>query len=173
YFHMVKEELKSENFAPNSQIIIDRNYLKTHGFFHWSTGCIRNLLNRDDIFGIIGNEKNFYNPMNGNTGRRWGYYMSGIDLEYPTHLYNVKKISDRITLSKYQYALQWFQDTKNSKWIIHKVDTITGYSYEYLKGEGWEEYDQTLKNLKNSNINQTDILFGGPPMKSDSLRLGL
>ncbi len=112
----------------------------------------------------------YYDPFNGEKGRKYTSGMTGLDLDHPIFLFTNYDIFHQM-----KYALQWKErDSQYSAWVLYKFDPLSGKSSVYSEGEGYREYINTIDSLRSGGIlRQEDILFGGIPSGADSLRLGL
>ena len=122
----------------NSQIVIV-DFGTTGGWWIWSTGYIQYITKRNDLTGIIGPARSFYNPM-----KPWKKFydpdsiMNGLELGKPIFLFKY----DRKTgfLNSYIYALQWLENHRNSEWIIYEFSPASGKNVIKEKGVGFNEY---------------------------------
>ncbi len=141
------------------QIVIANKKNGTGGFFIWSTGYLQYMLKRGDVVGLIGAEKNFYDPFNVKH-RGYSYKMEGLELDKPLYaaLFRGAKY--------YQpdYFLRW-QNEKSSKssWTLFEKDETSDLLKVMLEGEGIDEYKESLEL---HSIRPEEVLWGNYERKN-------
>jgi hypothetical protein len=181
--------LNKQPLPPLSQVVVMGVPYFAGGWFR-SSGYLQHALRRNDIEGLISyiHSSPYYNfddHMDPEI-RDWGprYNCTGLDLERPAFLYTInnkcmKKLKNKTAKNKcnaiwqMEYALQWRGELSNASWNIYKFDMENGRSRVLVSGSGYDGYINNLKKLKRRGINQSDILWGGPPTDEERRRMGL
>jgi hypothetical protein len=95
--------------------------------------------------------------------------MTGLSIDRPVFFFSMD--DKRKRLEQYRYALRWRGKTKNAPWTILEADEKIGKIRPFLSGIGMEEYLAAIERLREKDICQQDIVWGGPPFPRETLRL--
>ena len=148
-WNMINSNLPKDELTENIQIIVTGRGAGTGGYYIWSTGYLMYNLKRCDVRGIIGKEKNFYNPFDPKD-IDYSSSMGGIDIEEPLIVLRYKNNQFKRPF----YLLKWL--VESGKWVIYKKADNTRYTSAY-SGVGKERY---INLLNSKGINSADVLWG-------------
>jgi hypothetical protein len=176
---VIKRSLDKIKLPLHAQVVIvgieGVGYKGFDGGWERSSGYLQFALKRKDLKGLISpcHSSAFYNFDNhfdpGIRGWRPRYYMTGLSPDQPVFLFRLDKKTGE--LNQYEYALQWEGTTSKARWTILRFDKITGKAFPLTFGRGIKEYLLEIEKLGKMGIRQSDILWGGPPTKSEQIRL--
>jgi hypothetical protein len=174
-FHYLEQTLKKYDLPPDAQVVVtvpdNFKLMVGKGIIIKSTGTFQYILNRRDVRGQIMKEKCFYDPFR-LYDRPYRYPEMDIDTAKITYL--LRCFNEDSSLNRrLHYALRWADDkSKESSWSIFKYDE-QGNHTNYISGKGYTGYESVIDSLNATGIARDEIMFGGIPDGSDSLRLGL
>jgi hypothetical protein len=174
-FHYLEQTLKKYDLPPDAQVVVtvpdNFRLMVGKGIIIKSTGTFQYILNRRDVSGQIMKEKCFYDPFR-IYNRPYKYPDMDIDTARNTILlrgFNEDPGHDR----RLYYALRWADhESKDSPWTIFQFDA-QGQKTNLVSGTGYSNYESAADSLAVIGIKREDIMFGGFPARSDSLRLRL
>jgi hypothetical protein len=174
-FKSLEQTLERYDLPPDVQVIVttsDKNGLNLgYGIFRRSNGVLQYILNRRDVKGQIMTEKCFYDPFL-IYNKPWQYRYMDIDTTVNTYLFRCFD-ADSTQNRRLHYALRWVDDKDiSSPWTIFYIGDDLRFN-NFLSGKGYADYNAAMDSLSREGIHREDIMFGGIPAKSDSLRLGL
>lgn len=152
-FDKISSTIKDIDPVNNAQFYISGSYPHTGQYYIWSSGYLAWASKRPDIRGVIGPQKNFYNPLNPkHIG--YSYRMEGLNKELP--VYGVAIIKNTYII--YNYYLQWMEAGKrNSEWHLYKRNTDTSILELVHSGRDIYEY---ITYLKEADLKDEIILWG-------------
>lgn len=159
--HMsIVEDLSKYDFPFYSQIVIVNGHrIPTGGWWTYSSGYMKFSTQRNDVSGLIGKEKGFYDPFGiEKRGFEYAFQMSGLDLDKPTFLFK-QNCARKCVLTQKEYALQWSIDY----WYLYQFELDTGLLINSYKGVKYSNYLEFINTL---NLKTDDIIFStGSPKK--------
>jgi hypothetical protein len=164
--NVILSHISQINFLENSQIVIVGFFKKKgrkEGYANsWamSTGYLSFITQRRDISGLLGEEFFYYNPFVDVQRNGWKNDMTGLSLEKPLFLF--KRVPQKNELIQLEYFLQWKDKTKNADWILYKTDKNSGKIKIIKHGEGFDQYNNAVKKI---GLEQSNVLWGGKPIK--------
>jgi hypothetical protein len=176
YFPINTEHMEFLNFARENEyphqaqiVLIGSKAIASTADGMWgrSTGYLRYALKRDDVSGLIGNEKKLSDPFKDETFKRGG--MDGLNLFDPLFLYRKQNNGfEQVT-----YFLQWQGNDINGKFTIYKTDPGTGEITKLVEGNGLKFYAKEIDSLEKRGVSRADIMWGGEPSQQDIERLSI
>ena len=175
-FAIVQQDLNKMQLPPHSQIVIT-GLAGIPGGWERSSGYLQFALKRKDVNGLVGqvHSGEYYNFDNhfDSQVRGWDerYVMTGLAMNQPVFLFRMDKKTGQ--LQQLEYALQWRSEEMNAPWTILRVDKTTGSLFPFVSGTGMREYESAILKLQKKGIQQSDILWGGPPTEEEQKRLAV
>ena len=174
-FEEIKQALNDFDLPSDAQIVIGSPgniwLALGSGVTVKSNGSLQYILKRRDISGQIMIEKSYYDPFR-IYNNPWGFRDADIDTTRKTILFRCFHPNKKKNM-RMHYALRWVDDNNvSSPWILYYIDDELTF-HHYLDGQGYAAYEAALDSLSKRGMKRDDIMFGGIPEKSDSLRLGL
>lgn len=158
----------------NAQVVIV-NLKRFYGGWHRASGYFQFSLKRNDVTGLAGriNSSEYYNFDNHFDPeiRGWPerYQMTGLSIGKPVFLFYFDEKNRK--LKQYEYALQWRGEKKGAPWTIFQVHKTTGQIFPFVSGVGMKQYVTAIRQLRKRGIQQSEILWGGPPTSDEQKRL--
>jgi len=152
----LKSHLDSKYIPPNSQIVLlgKGEYINANGYWKWSSGYLKHLLNRPDITGLAGfKEKKFYDPI-GINKRNYSHKMTGLELDKPLFVFYLN--TDFVKDINYMLRYNYLNDKKDDEWVLYRIDEDNKTVTEFKKGYGKDELSKFINEKK---IRDVDI-FG-------------
>ena len=146
-------DLKKYDIPDGSQIaIVEGHRIPTGGWWMYSSGFMKFSTDINDVTGIIGLEKGFYDPF-GIDKRDFQYehQMSGLDLDAPIFLFR-QYCAAICELKQKKYALQWMEGS----WNLFEFDLKSGKIVNTSNGVGYDEY---MDFIDKHNLTAEDVIF--------------
>jgi hypothetical protein len=182
YFHDPQEQINSIrntlascNLPVNAQVVIAtpaaKGLMIGYGVTTNSIGSLQFILNRRDVEGQIMKEKQFYDPF---SLYKKPHRLRNADIDTLKSTFFFRCYQDDAGKNRrFYYALRWNDEkSKDSPWTIYKFDD-NGKKSNLVSGKGYDNYVKITDSLSLQGIKRDEIMFGGIPVKTDILRLGL
>jgi hypothetical protein len=163
------------NMPGNSQIIVTTSTAKMlklgNGVTNNSNGVFQYILERRDVKGQVMKETSFYDPFH---IYNQPYVYRNVDVDTLTNTFLFRCFNpDPYNNRRLYYALRWVDEkSRDSQWYIYQYDE-QGARTNLVSGNGYDDYLSVVDSLSLTGIKREDIMFGGIPNQSDSLRLDL
>jgi hypothetical protein len=174
-FRELGSTLGPSNMPGKSQIIVTTSSAKMlklgNGVTNNSNGVFQYILDRRDVKGQIMKENNFYDPFHIYNAP---YVHRNVDIDTTTSTYLYRCFNqDPRSNHRLYFALRWVdENSRGSQWYIYQYDE-EGARKNLVSGNGYGNYLSVVDSLSSTGIARNEIMFGGIPNHSDSLRLGL
>ena len=138
-FDSIVHYLFTHEFVRDAQIaIVDGHRIPTGGYWVYSSGFLRMATERQDLSGIVGIEKGFYDPFDSSKrGFQQSHKMNGLDLEEPIYLFR-QVCEKKCRLEQKSLALRWID---NEHWQLISFNVDDGSSRIAATGVGIDEFN--------------------------------